>query len=240
MNLQVLKLHTVLELWYVVIPICIFIVFAAKYLENILMPLLGFLLGTFFAAPFFIEWMGKVEFFKELQEKLLQSSTAQLIFALIVGVLCGAVLYGIYKLFVFLAGFSVAGALGYYAVRLIVQGKDLGTVGQFDLNFLVPIGCGILLGTICGLIAARNSSKVLALISMIVASGLLAFSIVGWVYVWINRSPVDQVLKIFEDRLLVFSLTILWLVVLGLAISFNFRRRVKQTLSSNKSGRINQ
>lgn len=241
MSLQILRPHTILELWYIVIPICGFIVFAAKYLENILLPLLGFLLGAFFASPFLIEWMGRVEFLKEFQEKLLQSSTAHLIFVLIVGVLCGAVLYGIYKIFVFLAGFLAAGALGYYVTHLIVQDRDLGTVGQFDLNVLIPIGVGALLGVVCGLIAVRNSNRVLAVISMLAASGLLAFSLVGWVYVWITKSSTEQVYEVFENRLLVFSLIILWLFMLGLSISFNFvRRRVKQTPQSSENRKINQ
>lgn len=241
MNLQILRPHMILELWYIVIPICGFIVFAAKYLENILLPLLGFLLGAFFASPFLIEWMGKVEFLKGLQEKLLQSSTAQLIFVLIVGVLCGAVLYGIYKIFVFLAGFLAAGTLGYYITHLIVQGRDLGAVGQFELNVLIPIGVGALLGIFCGLIAVRNSSKVLAAISMLAASGILAFSLVGWVYVWITKSSTEQVYEVFENRLLVFSLIVLWLFMLGLSISFNFvRRRGKQPPQSNGNKKISQ
>lgn len=241
MSLQILKPHMILEFWYIVIPICGFIVFAAKYLENILLPSLGFLLGAFFASPFLIEWMGKVEFLKGLQEKLFQSSAARMIFVLIVGVLCGAVLYGIYKIFVFLAGFLAAGALGYYITHLIIQDRDLGTVGQFELNILIPISVGVLLGVICGLIAVRNSRRVLAAISILAASGLLAFSLVGWVYVWITKSSTGQVYEIFEDRLLVFSLIILWLFILGLSISFNFvRRRVKQTPQSNGNRKINQ
>lgn len=235
MNWEIFRPHMILELWYVVLPICVFLVFMARYLEKILMPLLGFLIGSFFVSPLLIDWMGKVEFLKDLQQKLLQSTAAHSIFVFIVGVLCGAVLYGLYKIFVFLAGFLAAGALGYFVTRLIVQDRDLGTIGQIELRVILPFVVGAILGIICGLIAVRKSSQVLAVVSLLVASGLLAFSLVGWAYVWITKSPVEQVSKLFENIPIVFSLLVTWLVLLAFGLILNFKGRIKRPPKENKS-----
>ncbi len=239
MNSEFLKPHVVLELWYLVIPISVFVVLAAKYLENILMPMLGFLLGGFFLSPLLIEWMGKVEFLKGLQEKLIENSTLNLIFVVVLGVLCGAVLYGLYKIFVFLVGFLAGGALGYFITLIVVRGRELGTVGQFDLNVLVPVGVGIVLGLICGLIAVRKSAQVLAVISLLVASYLLAFSAVGWLYVWITKSPKQEVSKLFESQPIVFALIFVWLILLVLGLFLNFRKRARQAPAEKETGKLN-
>ncbi|HBT39899.1 MAG: Uncharacterized protein XD58_0692 [Thermotoga sp. 50_1627] len=240
MNLEVFRLDTVLELWYIVLPICVFVVFAARYLENILMSLLGFLIGSFFVSPLLIEWMGKVEFLRGMQQKLLENSTAHLIFVLILGVLCGAVLYGLYKIFVFLAGFLAAGALGYYLTRLILQDKELGAIGQFDLKVLVPIGVGLLLGVICGLIAVRKSGQVLAVVSLLVASALLSFSLIGWSYTWMSGSSIGEVSKMFENRAIMFAFVAVWLILFAFSVMLNFRRRAKTTPPENRKTKVNQ
>jgi len=237
-DFEIFKLNTILELWYIVLPICVFVVFAARYLENILMSLLGFLLGSFFVSPLIIEWMGRVELLSGLQQKLLKNTTAHLIFVLVLGVLCGAVLYGLYKIFVFLAGFLAAGALGYYLTRLILQSKELGVIGQFDLDVLVPIGVGALLGVVCGLIAVRKSSQVLTVISLLVASGLLSFSLVGWSYVLMKKIPTEEVSKMFENRPITFAFVIVWLVLLAFSVPLNFKRRAKAAPREGKS--VNQ
>ncbi|MDI6863300.1 MAG: hypothetical protein QMC97_07985 [Pseudothermotoga sp.] len=240
MDFEIFKLNMILELWYIVLPMCVFVVFAARYLENILMSLLGFLLGSFFVSPLIIEWMGRAEFLSGLQQKLLENSTAHLIFVLVLGVLCGAVLYGLYKIFVFLAGFLAAGALGYYLTRLILQSKELGAIGQLDLNVLVSIGVGLSLGVVCGLIAVRKSSQVLAVISLLVASGLLSFSLVGWSYVLMTRSPTEEISKMFESQPITFAFVVVWLVLFALSVLLNFKKRARVAPRESKSNKVNQ
>ncbi|KAF2957324.1 hypothetical protein AS159_09905 [Thermotoga sp. Ku-13t] len=240
MNLEFLKPHVVLELWYLVVPISVFVVLAAKYLENILMPMLGFMLGGFFVSPMLIEWMGKVEFLKGIQQKLLENYTLNLIFVVVLGLLCGAVLYGLYKIFVFLAGFLAGGALGYFVTQLVIRERHLGTLGQLDLNILIPIGVGIALGVICGLIAVKKSAQVLAVISLLVASYLLAFSAVGWLYVWIAKSPKQEVSKLFESQPIVFALFFVWLILFVFGLSLNFRKRARQAPKGKETDKINQ
>jgi hypothetical protein len=79
---------------------------------------------------------------------------------------------------------------------------------------------------------------VLTVISLLVASGLLSFSLVGWSYVLMKRIPTEEVSKMFENRPITFAFVIVWLVLMAFSVPLNFKRRAKAAPREGKS--VNQ
>ncbi|SHH47733.1 hypothetical protein [Thermosipho atlanticus] len=207
-------LRPVIEYWYYSLIIGIFLVFAAKFVEKISIALLGFLLGINVLFPVLLNQ------FPQLNELLTDPAYYQ-ISMLVFGVIVAAVLFALYKSFVFIAGFGVVGIIGYYLADFTIQFFDI----QLNFNPLyITALIGVILGLIGGIISTKKSSEVISIMSIVVGSATLSAVVVGL----ITRNNIEE--KITEPLYSsIFIGVFLALVILGSV--WNFKRSKKSEVA---------
>ncbi|MCD6104258.1 MAG: hypothetical protein J7J43_00530 [Thermosipho sp. (in: Bacteria)] len=171
-------IRPIIEYWYYSLIVGVFLIIAAKFVEKISIALLGFLLGINVLFPVLLNQ------FPQLNEWLAEPAYYQ-ISMLVFGVIVAAVLFALYKSFVFIAGFGVVALIGYYLSDFALQFFDI-QLGFNPLYITASIGIG--LGILGGLISSKKSSEVISVMSIIAGSGALSAVIVGFII----RDNVDE------------------------------------------------
>ncbi len=220
------KLWSVLDLWYILVPIAFFLVFASRYVERVAISLFGFILGGYVLFPILIE---RIEVFREWA---LTNETNYWISLIIVGVFAAIALYLLYKIFVFLVGFLTSGAIAYFVVDTVFKNFDLlSKVGTFVQEnwFAILVGFSALVGVVGGLFAVKKSSMVVAFLGMVCGSFILALQAVGWVYYLIAKDK-GKTVEAFSSPATLAVLVVLTTVILILSLA-----RQRKTNKSKES-----
>jgi hypothetical protein len=203
-------IRPIIEYWYYSLIVGVFLIFAAKFVEKISIALLGFLLGINVLFPVLLNQ------FPKLNEWLSEPAYYQ-ISMLIFGVIVAAVLFALYKSFVFIAGFAVVGLIGYYLSDFVLQFFEI----QFSFNPLyLTAAVGIGLGILGGLISSKKSSEVISVMSIIAGSGALSAVIVGFI---IKNNIEEKITQPLYSS--IFIALFLLIVILGFV--WNFRKPKK-------------
>ncbi|AEH51699.1 hypothetical protein [Pseudothermotoga thermarum] len=205
------QLLYVLDLWYILVPIAFFLVFAAKYVERVAISFFGFILGGYVLLPILIERFDKIKNWV---------SNNYLIALIIAGLIGAIVLYLLYKIFVFLVGFFVFGAVTYFVVDMIFKNFELTSkLNSFIQEnwFAILLGFSAVIGVIGGLLAIRKSSTIVAVIGAICGSFILAVEAVGWIYYLYTRD-MQETINAFSETAVLVVVAILTVVILFLSL----------------------
>ncbi|MDK2886891.1 MAG: hypothetical protein PWP54_1469 [Thermosipho sp. (in: thermotogales)] len=201
-------IRPVIEYWYYSLIVGVFLIFAAKFIEKLSIALLGFLLGINVLFPVLLNQ------FPKLNEWFVEPAYYQ-ISMLVFGVIVAAVLFALYKSFVFIAGFAVVGLIGYYLADFAIQFFKIQL--SFNPLYITAI-VGIGLGILGGLISSKKSSEVISVMSIIAGSAALSAVIVGFII----RNNIEE--KITEPLYSsIFIGIFLLLTVLGFI--WNFKKQ---------------
>lgn len=217
-------LWLLMQSWYVVIPICVFLIFAARFVEKISVSLFGFLLGGFVVYPMLYDR------FEKFREWVTGSELTQYVAFFVLGIICAIALYVLFKVFVFLVGFFVGGGVVYYLLDFLIKRFDvLSKTNQFIQQnwFVIMLGICAAFGIITGLLAVRKSSSVIAILSLLAASVILSIEAIGWIYFFLSKDQ-EKTTALFSSTVGLVALLVLSLVVFALGIYFNFSKRKRQ------------
>ncbi|WP_041083396.1 hypothetical protein [Thermotoga profunda] len=217
-------LWLLMQSWYVVIPICVFLIFAARFVEKISVSLFGFLLGGFVVYPMLYDR------FEKFREWVTGSELTQYVAFFVLGIICAIALYVLFKVFVFLVGFFVGGGVVYYLLDFLIKRFDvLSKTNQFIQQnwFVIMLGICAVFGIITGLLAVRKSSSVIAILSLLAASVILSIEAIGWIYFFLSKDQ-EKTTALFSSTVGLVALLVLSLVVFALGIYFNFSKRKRQ------------
>ncbi|MBO8161407.1 MAG: hypothetical protein H0Z24_07195 [Thermosipho sp. (in: Bacteria)] len=207
-------LKPIIELWYYSLIAGLFLVFAAKFVEKISIALLGFIIGINVLFPVLLDQIPK------LNEWLSDPAYYQ-ISMLVFGVIVAAVLFALYKSFVFIAGFGVIGLIGYYLADFTIKFFDI----QFTFNPLyITATAGIIFGILGGIISSKKSSEVITVMSILVGSAALSAVILGFI---LGESIQDKITQPLYSS--IFIAIFLVLVILGFV--WNFRKSKKSEVT---------
>ncbi|MGJ8455028.1 hypothetical protein ACSFC1_06965 [Pseudothermotoga sp. U03pept] len=217
-------LWLLLDSWYVVIPICVFLIFAAKFVERVAVSLFGFLLGGFVVYPILYD---RFEVFRNWVN---DSQIAQYVAFFVIGIACAIALYVLFKVFVFLVGFFAAAGVVYYLADFLVKRFEiLPKMNDFVQQNWFPILLGIcaIFGVIAGLFAMRRSSSIIAILSLLAASIILAVEAIGWVY-YLASKDVEKTVELFSTVYGLAVLIVICLVFFSFGIYLNFAKKRKK------------
>lgn len=201
--------------WYLSLPIGFFMIFGARYMEKIGMALLGFLLGINFVFPMLYEKI------PAMQEYLAQENY-KIIAMVVVGIITAALIYALYKFVVFIAGFLLLGAIGYYGFQLIVQYLDV--VERIPYYTMITIVVAAVLGVIGGFAAFKKSEDTIVILSVIV--GAATFSSVLMMLVGKYLLKVED-LQVFLKEPWVVGVVLVAIIIfaiIGFRISFSRKK----------------
>lgn len=216
-------LWLLMQSWYVVIPICVFLIFAARLVEKISVSLFGFLLGGFVVYPMLCDR------FEKFREWVTGSELTQYVAFFVLGIACAIALYVLFKVFVFLVGFFVAGGVVYYLLDFLIKRFDIlpKTNDFIQQNwFVILLGICAIFGIFAGLFAMRKSSSVIAMLSLLAASVILSIETIGWIYFLLSKDQ-ERTIALFSSTTGLAVLLVLSLIIFALGIYFNFSRKRK-------------
>ncbi len=222
-------LWLLLASWYVIIPICVFLIFAAKYVEKISVSLFGFLLGGFVVYPMLCDR------FEKFREWVTGSEMTQYLAFFVIGILCAIALYVLFKVFVFLVGFFAAAGVVYYLVDFLIKRFDiLPKTNEFIQNnwFVILLGICALAGIISGFFAVKKSSSVIAVLSLLAASVILSIEMIGWIYFLFSKDQ-QKTSELFSTTAGLVVLFMLSLVIFICGIYLNFSRKKRQKVQTD-------
>lgn len=214
-------LWLLLESWYVMIPICIFLIFAARFVEKVSVSLFGFLLGGFVVYPIIYDR------FEQFRQWVNESQVTQYVAFFVIGVLCAIALYVLFKVFVFLVGFFAAAGVIYYLLDFVIKRFEiLPKMNEFVQQnwFVILLGICAVFGVFAGLFAMRKSSSVIATLSLLAASVILSIELIGWVY-FVSSKDKEKTTALFSSTAGLVVLLTLSLVIFAFGIYFNFSRK---------------
>lgn len=199
------------DIWYISLPVGVFLVLAAKYVEKLAIFLAGFVLGIIVIFPLTEKYIYP---FLKLESSKIDSTTSMIIM-IVIGIITAALCYALYRSFVFILGALLGFALSYYLLNLLVNLMKLDE--RIPLEYL---GWGIIIASIIialigGITALKRETEVVMLFSIIVGSALTSFVILS--LLWIG-------LRIYIPKndwkfLLPFIVLFLLLIFAGMRIS---------------------
>ncbi|MFN3284420.1 MAG: hypothetical protein ACK40Q_09340, partial [Pseudothermotoga sp.] len=140
-------LWIMLQSWYVVLPICAFLIFAAKFVEKVSVSLFGFLLGGFVIYPLLYDK------FEKFREWVAGSELSQYVAFFVLAVVSAIALYVLFKVFVFLVGFFAGAGVVYYLLDFLIKRFDvLSKTNEFFQNnwFVILLGICAVFGIFAG------------------------------------------------------------------------------------------
>ncbi|QTA37265.1 hypothetical protein JYK00_05845 [Thermosipho ferrireducens] len=207
-------LKPLVDYWFYTLPVAFFLWVAANYVEKFAIALIGFIAGINFIFPFLMEKFPQLD-------QWLTTDVSKQVAMVILGILVAAIIYALYRAFVFIAGFLILGIIGYYVIDFVVR--------YFSISFPAEsgyfiFGGAILFGIIGGFFAARKSTEIVSILSIIVGSAVISSTIIAVIIKYIIKSedfektfsqPVYS--SIFVGLLLVF-------IILGFVINFGKRK----------------
>ena len=214
-------LKLILEQWWFVIPMGVFLVVAARYFEKVAIAVFGFLLGTNAVFPLLAD---KIEPFGKWA---LQNPTNQMIAIAVIGVLTAVGMYILYASVMFLVGFFTGGILTYYIVNMIVVGFELmDKFPQFvqDNWQVIHVVVAGLIGVIGGFVALKKSTQVVTVLSVIVGAGILSITSVGWI-IYFQTKDWNKVFNTMSQSWAVILLIAVFMFLLILGLYLNFRKK---------------
>lgn len=217
-------LWLLMQSWYIVVPICVFLIFAARFVEKISVSLFGFLLGGFVVYPMLCDR------FEKFREWVTGSELTQYVAFFVLGIICAIALYILFKVFVFLVGFFVGGGVVYYLLDFLIKRFDiLSRTNQFVQQnwFVILLGICAAFGIVAGFFAVRKSSSVIAILSLLAASVILSIEVIGWIYFFLSKDQ-EKTTALFSSTVGLVVLLVLSLIVFTLGIYFNFSRKRRQ------------
>ncbi|MEJ5228941.1 MAG: hypothetical protein WHT65_02975 [Pseudothermotoga sp.] len=217
-------LWLLLDSWYIVIPICVFLIFAAKVVERIAVTLFGFLLGSFVVYPIIYDR------FEAFRNWVNSSQIAQYVAFFLIGIACAIAIYVLFKVFVFLVGFFAAAGVVYYLVDFLVKRFEiLPKMNDFIQQnwFAILLGICAIFGVIAGLFAIRKSSSIIAILSLLAASLILAIEAIGWIY-YLASKDMEKTIELFSTTYGLAVLIVICLVFFSFGIYLNFMRKKKK------------
>ncbi len=175
------------DVWYISLPVGVFLVLAAKYVEKLAIFLAGFVLGAIVVFPLIEKYV--YPFLKLDPSKI--DPTTSVIIMIVVGILTATVCYAFYRSFVFILGALLGFALSYYLLNLLSNLLKLSEKIQVEY-----LGWGIIIASIAvallgGFTALKKETEVVMLFSIIVGSALTSF--VALSLLWIGLSiPIPK------------------------------------------------
>lgn len=216
-------LWIMLQSWYVVIPICAFLIFAAKFVEKVSVTLFGFLLGGFVVYPVLYDK------FEKFREWVAGSELSQYVAFFVLAIVSAIALYVLFKVFVFLVGFFAGAGVVYYLLDFLIKRFDvLSKTNEFVQNnwFVILLGICAAFGIFAGLFAMRKSSSVIAILSLLAASVILSIETIGWIYFLVSNDQ-EKTLALFSSTAGLVVLLVLSMVIFVMGIYLNFSRKRK-------------
>lgn len=216
-------LWLMMQTWYVVIPICAFLIFAAKYVEKVSVSLFGFLLGGFVIYPMLFDR------FEKFRQWAMGSELTQYVAFFVIGIISAVALYVLFKVFVFLVGFFAGAGVVYYLLDFLIKRFDLlSKTNEFVQKnwFVVLLGLCAVFGIFFGFFAMKKSSSVIAVLSLVAASVILSILVVGWLYFLITNDQ-EKTIELFSTKAGIVVLLVLSLIIFSLGIYLNFSRKRK-------------
>jgi len=198
------------DVWYISLPVGVFLVLAAKYVEKLAIFLAGFVLGAIVIFPLIEKYV--YPFLKLDPSKV--DPTTSMVVMIVVGIITAAVCYAFYRSFVFILGALLGFALSYYLLSLLSNLLKLDE--RIPMEYL---GWGIIIASIAvallgGFTALKKETEVVMLFSIIIGAALTSF--VALSLLWIGLSihiPKDD-----WKFLLPFIILFLLLVFTGMRI----------------------
>jgi len=180
-------LKTVVENWFIILPLSLFMYFGARFMESVTLFLVGILIGFLYISPPVMIWL----------TNQLELSTAMLnILPYIIAITVAIAFLAIYKIGMFVIMAVVSGGLIYFILTIsadaIIKAKG-NMIGDFvmflqsDTSFFVIIGISIGIGIIGGIIGSKESKELFQVSSIILGS----LGIVLSIYTFIMASIIQ-------------------------------------------------
>ncbi len=214
----------VLDLWFILVPVSFFLIFAATYIERIAMSLVGFVLGSYVLFPLLLDK------FEPVREWALAKETNYWVSLIIVGIFSAIVLYLLYKIFVFLVGFLASGAMTYFVLDMFFKKFDFfSRLNNFVQEnwFAILLGISAVVGIIGGLFASKKSSSIIGILGMICGSFILAVQTIGWIYYLIVKDK-EKTIELFSRPAGLVPLVVLTTIILTLSVGISRKTRKKK------------
>ncbi|TYC06777.1 MAG: hypothetical protein FXF54_00065 [Kosmotoga sp.] len=163
-------LKAVIENWFIVLPVALFMYFGARFLESVTLFLVGAAIGFFYINPLVMSWITQ-RF--ELTDMWLN------VLPYIIAIVIAIAFLAIYKIAVFVLVAIASGGLVYFLLEVIadaiVKSKEAvpGDITEFllsDTAFYVFVGIAVVVGIVGGIIGTKRSKEFFQVFSVILGS----------------------------------------------------------------------
>ena len=188
----------------------------ARYLRQLISIAIGYILGTYIVLPYLMSRFPSLRM-------LAKDGGSLILIEIVVGLISAIILYAVFKIFIFLAGVLVIGAISYYI--LVYIGKLLGVdsfINRFSLDpNLVYLILAVALGAVGGFIAQKREKEI-SIFTAVVASSLILSVVISYLLL----KPFDVDLK---GTLGMYTMLGVAIVLFFLGLKFNFSGSRKET-----------
>ena len=198
------------DVWYISLPVGVFLVLAAKYVEKLAIFLAGFVLGAIMVFPLIERYVYPS---LKLDPSKVDPTTSTIVM-IVVGIITAAACYAFYRSFVFVLGALLGFAISYYLLNLLSNLLKLGE--RIPMEYL---GWGIMIASVAvallgGLTALKKETEVVMLFSIIIGAALTSFVALSLLWIGLRiHTPKDD-----WKFLLPFIVSFLLLVFTGMKI----------------------
>ncbi len=194
----------------------------AKNFDIIFSGLVGFLLGVYVALP-------KIaEIFPQLK-RWISDPTIGKIVVVVFGVVSGAVVYALFRLLVFVAGFLISAALVYYGLNSLRKVFDLDSVVSKLYNpDVVYLVLSAAVGVWVGIIAQKRERDIFSALSILTGSALASISAIYLVLKYLIKigDPAEFISS--EPGFYIILATFVVLSLIGFRLNFGKGRKAGQ------------
>ncbi len=199
-------LKAVIENWFIVLPVALFMYFGARFLESVTLFLVGAAIGFFYINPLVMRWV--TERF-ELTDMWLN------VLPYIIAIVVAIAFLAVYKIAVFVLVGIAAGGLVYFLLEVIsdaiIKSKEAvpGDITEFllsDTAFYVFVGIAVVVGIIGGIVGTKRSREFFQVFSVILGSIGIVLSLYTFIMTSIiqgeplfRRLTQEEVTKLASD-----------------------------------------
>ncbi len=214
--------------WYISIPVAIALLFASNFFPKIIISVVGFIIGIGMVFPM----ISNIEYIRNI---IGDSANANLVFAIITGLVIAGVVYALFKFLFFVGGLLSGFFIGAWVYNLIYPAIESFIIQQYAsyqapswLMFAVAGAFGVLIG----ILALISQESTISFISIISGSMILSFFTSYWLIQFLPDAlgrielQADQIstLQYTNIGLLVFVILIIVFCGLGFYSGRRFAR----------------
>ncbi|MFW6120982.1 MAG: hypothetical protein ACOC80_08825 [Petrotogales bacterium] len=230
-------LKAVIENWFIVLPVALFMYFGARFLESVTLFLVGAAIGFFYINPLVMSWV---------TEKYDLTDMWLNVLPYIIAIVVAIAFLAIYKIAVFVLVAVAAGGLVYFLLEVIadaiVKSKEAvpGDITEFllsDTAFYVFVGIAVVVGIIGGIIGTKRSKEFFQVFSVILGSLGIVLSLYTFVMTSViqgeplfRRLTQEEIDKLTSDlgalHLLIMAVIVVVLCIYKISRIFRRKRPV--------------